>query len=161
VRFCTSFSTGDIFNDITERAERLAANLLADRQREQPKHNILPCFSCGYTFVYRGRQGDLNGNFCSMRCQAWFDDGNPTYEQQQTGIVYRWRDGRPMKRAYNERQTNLAAMTEAGIEPATKRRCAAPGCEATIPKWKNGRRVSSKVTFCSPKCRQRAKRAAA
>ena len=69
---------------ITERAERLAANLLADRQREreQPKHNIVPCWSCGHTFVYRGRQGELNGNFCSMRCQDWYDDGNPTYEQQ-------------------------------------------------------------------------------
>jgi hypothetical protein len=70
---------------ITERAERLAANLLADRQRqlERPKHNIVPCWSCGHTFVYRGRQGELNGNFCSLRCQAWYDDGNPSYEEQQ------------------------------------------------------------------------------
>jgi hypothetical protein len=69
---------------ISERAERLAANLLADRQRERerPKHNIVPCCSCGQTFVYRGRHGDSNGNFCSMRCQNWFDDYNPTYEAQ-------------------------------------------------------------------------------
>jgi hypothetical protein len=87
----------------TERAQRLAANLLADRQRERerPKHNIVPCWSCGHTFVYRGRQGaasvwigsdedghpspdtSLNGNFCSMRCQEWFDGHNPTYEEQQ------------------------------------------------------------------------------
>ena len=174
---------------ITERAERLAANLLADRQRqsERPKHNIVPCWSCGTTYVYRGRQGELNGNFCSMRCQDWYDDENSTYQQQQTEIVYRWRDGRPMRkgakgfyigcahchkefeslglrccsikceRDYNERQANLVVMVAAGIEPATKRRCAAPDCGATIPKWKNGRRVSAKVTFCSPKCRQRAK----
>jgi endogenous inhibitor of DNA gyrase (YacG/DUF329 family) len=58
---------------ITERAERLAANLLADRERERPKHNIVACWSCGTTYVYRGRQGELNGNFCSMRCQEWFD----------------------------------------------------------------------------------------
>jgi hypothetical protein len=34
---------------ITERAERLAANLLADRERERPKHNIVACWSCGTT----------------------------------------------------------------------------------------------------------------
>jgi hypothetical protein len=67
---------------MSNKIERLAANLLADRQRERPKHNIVPCWSCGQTFVYRGRQGELNGNFCSMRCQDWFDGGNPTYEQQ-------------------------------------------------------------------------------
>ena len=61
---------------ITERAERLAANLLADRQREPHKHNIVPCWSCGTTYVYRGR------HFCSTRCQDWFDEGNATYEQQ-------------------------------------------------------------------------------
>jgi hypothetical protein len=69
---------------ITERAERLAAQLLADRQRQSecPKHNIVPCWSCGTTYVYRGRQGKLNGNFCSMHCQAWFDEGKATYERQ-------------------------------------------------------------------------------
>ena len=61
---------------ITERAERLAANLLADRQRERPKHDIVACWSCGTTYINRGR------HFCSMRRQDWFDDGNPTYEQQ-------------------------------------------------------------------------------
>jgi hypothetical protein len=38
------------------RAERLAAALLADS-------NNVP-------------RGDLNGRFCSMRCQDWFDAGN-------------------------------------------------------------------------------------
>jgi hypothetical protein len=69
---------------ITERAERLAADLLADRERDTAsRHNIVPCFSCGHTFVYRGRRDDLNGHFCSLRCQAWFDDDNPSYEDQQ------------------------------------------------------------------------------
>ena len=61
---------------ITERAERLAANLLADRHRERPKHDIGACWSCGTTYIYRGR------HFCSMPCQEWFDAGNPTDEQQ-------------------------------------------------------------------------------
>jgi len=68
------------------RSEKLTAALLADREQHatiQSRHNIIPCFSCGTTFVYRGRQADLNGRFCSMRCQDWFDDGNPSYEQQR------------------------------------------------------------------------------
>ena len=60
----------------TERAERLAANLLADRQRERPKHEYCACWSCGTTYINRGR------HFCSISCQEWFDAGNPTYEQQ-------------------------------------------------------------------------------
>jgi len=68
------------------RSEKLTAALLADREHhatKQSRHNIIPCFSCGSTFVYRGRQADLYGRFCSMRCQDWFDDGNPSYEQQR------------------------------------------------------------------------------
>jgi hypothetical protein len=65
------------------RADKLAAALLADRQREHVEHNIVPCFACGTTSDYEGRRGDLNGRFCSMRCQEWFDDGNPGHERQQ------------------------------------------------------------------------------
>ena len=91
----------DFENDT--RAERLAKALLADnavRAAREVRHNIVACFSCGHTFVYRGRQGaastwigsdedghpspdtSLSGRFCSMRCQDWFDDGNPSYEEQ-------------------------------------------------------------------------------
>jgi hypothetical protein len=203
----------------TERAERLAANLLADRQRERerPKHNIVPCWSCGTTYVYRGRQGELNGNFCSMRCQAWFDGYNPTYEQQceherkltgaalgdfvvvagppelevgsklYQGLGF---SGMPMRRgshgfyiackhcnrefesldlrccssdcdkAYRESQERRAVLKEAAIEPTSRRMCECPGCDRPIPKWKNGRQVSSKVRFCSDLCRKRAAKAA-
>jgi hypothetical protein len=82
------------------KAEQIAAALLADRNREtQERTDIIACFACGYNFVYRGRQGELNGRFCSMRCQAWYDAGNPSYERQRelTKIVYRDRAGRPMK----------------------------------------------------------------
>jgi hypothetical protein len=69
---------------VSTKTEKLAALLLSDRDRPpSPRHNIVPCFSCGYTFVYRGRNGDLNGRFCSLRCREWFDQGNPSYEQQQ------------------------------------------------------------------------------
>ena len=92
----------DFDNDT--RAERLAKALLADnavRAAREIHHNIIACFSCGHTFVYRGRQGaastwigsdedghaspdtSMSGRFCSMRCQQWFDDGNPSFEEQQ------------------------------------------------------------------------------
>jgi hypothetical protein len=168
------------------KTERLAAALLADRQQRTTSslHNIVPCFSCGYTFVYRGRQGELNGCFCSMRCQDWYDAGNEPIGEE---IVYRCRDRRPMKRgpkgidcvncrkefeslglrccsiecerSYRERQNNLAVLAEAGIEPKARRQC--EQCKAVIPQWRKGRRVSKSVRFCSEKCSKRARRAAA
>jgi hypothetical protein len=217
------------------KVENLAAAILADRQRERPKHNIVPCWSCGTTYVYRGRQGaasiwtgsdedghpspdtSLNGNFCSMRCQEWFNAGNPTYEQQceherklmgaalgsfvvvaappelEVGSNLYQRlgfSGMPMRRAghgfyiackhcnkefeskglrccsqdcekaYRESQERRAVLKEAGIEPTARRMCECPGCDRPIPKWKNGRQVSSKVRFCSDLCRKRSAKAA-
>jgi len=63
------------------------------------------------------------------------------------------------ERRYRERQTNIAVMAEAGIEPTAKRQCAE--CGGRIPMWRNGRKVSSATRFCSPKCSRRAKVAAA
>jgi hypothetical protein len=179
------------------------------------KTDVVACRSCGHTFRYRGRRGDLNGNFCSARCQDWFDDGNPSYEEQRerqrklenaplrgftviagppgTIGTNPWQsivdarnsvgDMRPgvhgfyircagcqkdfesrglrccstaCERRYCERQENLRVMAEVGIEPSAKRKCEAEGCGRPIPKWRNGRRVSSATRFCSAKCRQRA-----
>ena len=62
---------------MSKRSERLAEALLADATRATVRdERIIPCMSCGHTFVYRGRRGDLNGRFCAMRCQEWFDAGN-------------------------------------------------------------------------------------
>ena len=171
---------------MTTTTERLTAAILADRARPTTQHNIAPCFVCGYTFVYKGRRGDLNGRFCSMRCQDRYDAGNGPISDE---IVFRWRDGRPMKkgpksfcidcaycrkefeglglrccsaeceRAFKERQDNLVVMAEAGIEPKAKRHC--EQCKAVIPTWRKGRRVSKSVRFCSEKCSKRAHRAAA
>jgi hypothetical protein len=153
----------------------LTAAILADRDRPAScTHNIIPCFACGFTFVYRGRKGELDGRFCSLRCQEWYDAGNSTTTEQK--ITYSTRitcahcrkefDSKGLRccskeceRAFGERKENLAIMAQAGIEAAPKKRCAAPGCDAIIPKWKNGRKVSARVTFCSPKCRLKAHRA--
>jgi hypothetical protein len=164
----------------------LAAALLADRNRPTTQHNIVPCFVCGHTFVYRGRRGELNGRFCSLRCQDWYDAGNEPIGEE---IVYRWRDSTPMRngtkgfyincahcrkefeslglrccsndceRSLKERQDNLTVMAEAGIEPKAKRQC--DQCGTVIPQWRKGRRVSKAVRFCSEKCSKRARRAAA
>jgi hypothetical protein len=188
-------------------AARANAPVLALRSRRH-EHNIVPCFVCNATFSYKGCQGDLNGRFCSIRCQAWFDAGNaPPCGPDDTLIG--WRDvtgslgtktvadfyalvfGRPstpMKRSsdgfriacggcgkdfdsrgrkccsdacerrFRERETNRAVMAEVGIEPSVKRRCAALGCANTIPKWSNGRRVSTARRFCSKACGQRARK---
>ena len=170
------------------RTQRLAEAILADCQHEKQKHNIIPCWACGFTFVYRGRRNDLNGNFCSRRCQDWHDAENGPVSHE---LVYRWCNSKPMpkgpkgfyidcahcqkefeslglrccsvecERGYCEREENLAVMAEVDIKPAAKRRCEAPRCNNTIPKWRNGRQVSKSARFCSRKCQQRAKRAAA
>ena len=171
---------------MTTTTERLTAAILADRARPTTQHNIVPCFVCGYTFVYKGRRGDLNGRFCSMRCQDWYDAGNGPVSDE---IVFRWRGGRPMKkgpkgfhidcahcrkefeslglrcctteceRAHREREENLVVMAQASIEPTAKRKCEGPGCNAIISKWHKGRKVSRNKRFCSPRCQQRAVRA--
>ena len=165
------------------RTQRLAEAILADCQHEKQKHNIIPCWACGFTFVYRGRRNDLNGNFCSRRCQDWHDAENGPVPHE---FVYRWCNSKPMpigrkgfyidcarcqkefeslglrccsvecERGYCEREENLAVMAEVGIEPAAKRRCEAPRCNNIIPKWRNGRQVSKSARFCSRKCQQRA-----
>ena len=174
---------------------------------DRPSYKIVPCFACGATFIYKGRRGELNGRFCSLRCQAAYDDGFTAQPAEQPDTLTGWRVAAggeigadyyagvfkrtpiSMKRAangfkiacagcqkefeslglrccsdacerrYRERQANIALMAEAGIEPTKKRRCAAPGCSSTIPKWRKGRQVSAATRFCSPACSRRAKRA--
>jgi hypothetical protein len=49
-----------------------------------------------------------------------------------------------------------AVMAEVGMEPLAKRRCEAPGCPRSIPKWRKGRKVSKATRFCSAGCAKRA-----
>jgi hypothetical protein len=60
---------------LTDRQRRLTEALLADRSREDDNTDITACWACGSTFRYKRRRGDLNGNFCSSRCQDWYDAG--------------------------------------------------------------------------------------
>jgi hypothetical protein len=195
---------------LMNRSERLAAALLADRNRESKSDDrIIACFACGHGFVCKGRQGDLNGRFCSMRCQSWHDKGIGETPSDTTSLrgwkviagppsieigsdYYAGAFGReliPMKqkgdgletkcfgcgkdflskglrccsaeceKRYREREHNLAVMAEVGIKAKAKRTCSR--CGSRISTWRDGRRVSSKTRFCSPKSADRARRAAA
>jgi hypothetical protein len=165
---------------MTTTTERLTAAILADHARPTTQHNIVPCFVCGHTFVYKGRRGDLYGRFCSMRCQDRYDAGNPVavtdsiecgMKRGSKGFCIDCAEchkefeslglrccSTECERRHRERRDNLAFMAEVGIEPSAKRGCEALGCEATIPKWRKGRKVSSATRHCSPKCARKAKR---
>jgi predicted nucleic acid-binding Zn ribbon protein len=143
-------------------------DLLRDDAR--PSIDITKCFSCGHSMTYRGLR------FCSDRCREWFDAGGPSYEQQQEwvrkppvlsivcGGCQKEFESKGLRccsidceRAYVERQQNLAIMAEVGIEPKAKRTCERTGCNARIPQWRNGRRVSSKTRFCSRRCQEKSR----
>jgi hypothetical protein len=63
---------------LTDRQQRLTEALLADRSRvDTDRGDVVACRVCGNTFRYKRRRGELNGNFCSVRCQDWYDAGNP------------------------------------------------------------------------------------
>jgi hypothetical protein len=79
------------------RQSEIASVIERDLLREEPppaSHNIVECISCGHSFRYRGRNHELNGNFCSPRCQNWYDNGNPRHRDIN---LYRWRNGPEMK----------------------------------------------------------------
>jgi hypothetical protein len=58
---------------------------------DRPSYNIVPCFACGATFIYKGPRGDLNGRFCSMRCQAAYDEGFTAQPAEQPDTLIGWR----------------------------------------------------------------------
>ena len=53
----------------------LTTDVLSPTGTDRPTHNIVHCFASGATYIYKGRRGDLNGRFCSLRCQTAYDDG--------------------------------------------------------------------------------------
>ena len=171
---------------IDMRTAQLASALLADRNRiKTVRADITECFMCGVGMMYRGDR--FCSERCRHYYDAGNPGHEQTWRQPEA--VYCDRSGNRMRpgakgfviqcahcrkefdstglrccsteceRAYRERKDNLAVMAEAGIEPAAKKVCAAPGCGVAIPKWRKGRKVSSATRFCSPKCAQRAKRA--
>ena len=58
---------------------------------DRPSYNIVLCFACGATFIYKGPRGDLNGRFCSMRCQGAFDAGFTPAADPAADTLIGWR----------------------------------------------------------------------
>jgi hypothetical protein len=152
------------------KAQSIAKAILADRQRVKAERaDITKCFMCGHGTMCRGSR------FCSQRCRDYYDEGNP---RQVPKPVCRWRDGRPMamgphgflincahcgkefdskglrccskecEGSCRQRENNPAVTAKVGTEAAPKRQCQTFGVR--IPKWRGGRKVSSKTRFCSP-----------
>jgi hypothetical protein len=147
---------------------------------------VLECLACDRSHL--GREG----NFCSARCRAWIDAGKQPY--RPTAVKYTALKGAAMpimgdgfaikcagcrqifsskglrccspicEQNLRHQEDRLSTMAEVGIEPSEKRRCEAPGCSATIPRWtgvgKARREVRKDARFCTPKCAENARKAA-
>ncbi len=110
------------------KVTRLTEALLADRKETTDRSDIVACWSCGCTFSRKGRRGDLNGNFCSMRCQGWYDAGNRQIEHDHAEKAYKtpinkWRVvagppgvevGVPYYAGVLQRSSTTTIMTEKG-----------------------------------------------
>jgi hypothetical protein len=166
-----------------DKVQRLAAQLLADRQRPQRADTSIfnSCFLCGRGFIYRRATDDNSGRFCGARCRELYDQGQraSTYHarqqfQMRMGKTGFWIDC-PCGSAFEskgwkycsvgcQRQAHQQAETasvlaEVAMEAPTKRRCQKPGCSRAIPRWRHGRRVSSAAKFCDVHNRSRKKAA--
>jgi hypothetical protein len=50
------------------------------------------CFACGATYLYKGRRGELNGRFCSVRCQGAYDARYTPLAEQSADTLAGWTD---------------------------------------------------------------------
>jgi hypothetical protein len=168
---------------LNERSARLAEALLADRKGvKTERDDVVACFGCGAGMVYRANRFCSDG--CRAGYDLGIAGHGQDWLRPQ--IDFRFLDGRPMmkagtgfkincakcgkefeskglrccsvecERGYRDRQSNLAIMAEAGIEPSAKHQC--PECGSRIPTWRNGRKVSSATRFCSAKCSRKSKK---
>lgn len=106
------------------RVQRLAAALLADRQRDiSSDDDAAPCFICGRAMLYRGSR------FCSDGCRAYYDIGAP-------GVAQDWRQPKPdygglrsTRHGFTIRCAHCGQEFEShGL------RCCSPKCEAEMRK---------------------------
>jgi hypothetical protein len=158
--------------DKTNRVQRLAARLLADRQRSERADTSLynSCFLCGRGFVYRGPMGDDSGRFCCPDHRQQYDDGSraATYSRRQhfsmrmgkagfwiecpCGKQFESRGWRfcsvQCQREAREYAETMAVRAEVGMDAPVKRKCQKAGCTRSIPNWRRGRRTPRNAKFC-------------
>ena len=121
----------------TERTQRLADAILADRSGDQPaRTDIIACFMCRTGMVYRGNR------FCSDRlCRAFYDTGEPAPEQdwrRPRTVGYRDRFGREMKATTNGFKI-ACAHCRSEFESFGKR-CCSPECSTEYCRPKDKRK---------------------
>jgi hypothetical protein len=161
------------------RVQRLAARLLADRERCKPQSNSTRCHLCGRSYTYVGPNGDDSGRFCCPEHRQQYDDGKraATYSRRQQfqmrmGKVGFWITcpcGRTFEskgwkfcslacqRQAHQQAETAATLAEVGMEAPAKRRCAVAGCSRPVPRWRRGRKVSSAAKYCDVHTRSRKK----
>jgi ribosomal protein L24E len=64
---------------------------IAEEQHQAALPDIVSCFTCSARYTYRGRRGELNGRFCSMRCQDWFDAGGRPFGRPDEVSLIGWK----------------------------------------------------------------------
>ena len=140
-----------------DRPSYYRGRLSADQERTPSSHNVIDCFSCGRSIIYKGPQGDDSGRFCHQRCREWFDAGNPPYApvnvssvpirdwkvicrpaRGEIGVVYYGPILEPEARRRG--QTKPAEL----IRP--RRPC--QRCGSSLPVWVKGKAVRKSVKYC-------------
>jgi hypothetical protein len=166
-----------------DKIQRLAAQLLADRQRSERSEvsAFNSCFLCARGFVYRHSTGDDSGRFCSARCREAYDHGaRPSTSHARNyftlrpgphgfyiicGGCDREFESKGLRfcsseceRHARERAETASLRAEVNMEAPVKRKCAVAGCEGRIPNWTtNGRKTSSARKYCDRHNRSRPK----
>jgi hypothetical protein len=162
-------------------ARILERDILREREAHPTQHVVMDCHTCGRSFLYKGPDGDNPGRFCSARCREAYDSGAPRFESKNNplycdradnsmrigrhGFLIECKgcgkefDSKGLKccstqcdRTYRQRQEAEAVMAEVNMDRPDKRKC--QHCGGDIPNWRNGRRVSKAVRFCTPKCQR-------
>jgi len=147
--------------------------------RAEPSPSYNDCLTCGRSLHYRPSTADDSGRFCSSRCREAYDAGALAYSLARNiyslpmsgaGFLIKCAGcGRSFSsiglrccsvecaRRYRQRCENAALLAEVGSSMPVKRKC--QRCGGHILNWRNGRRVSKAIRFCSPRCSRQAKTA--
>jgi hypothetical protein len=166
-------------------AHAIERDLLTDRPRIE--HKSQTCFACGRSYMNGDRDNPrFCSPRCRKAFDAGFVgpyseqpiryarlDGRPM-QPRGDGFVIQCAGCRQefvskglrccspeCERQVRERAEIEQTIAEAGLESVgrVKRKCEAPGCGATIPMWRNKRKVSGAARFCSDRCARKARRA--
>ena len=136
--------------------QAIAAEILRDRERAPSSHNVIDCFSCGRSFIYKEPRGDDSGRFCHSRCREWFDAGNPPYAPASVTAVpigdWKVVAGPPgLELGASYYSPILDRPRRRGQAEPTELICPRPPCQrcgSLLPVWINGKALRKSVKYC-------------